>query len=173
MLTLVIGGSASGKSTYAEHLAVMGPAPLYYIATMMPYDEESRRRIKKHQNQRAEKTFSTIECYTGLATIRIPERGTILLECLGNLAANELFAPEGAGPRTVEAIKEGFLKLEQQCDNLIVVSNDVFADGSSYDEGTVMYLDVLGTLNRDLSRYFERVVEVVCGIPILRKGEIA
>lgn len=173
MRTLVIGGSASGKSTYAEQLAVQCQAPFYYVATMMPYDEESRQRIKKHQDQRAEKAFSTIECYTGLAGIRIPERGTILLECVGNLAANELFALEGAGLRAVDAIKDGFLKLEQQCDNLIVVSNDVFTDGSSYDEGTVEYMDILGTLNRDLSRYFERVIEVVCGIPILRKGEPA
>lgn len=173
MRTLVIGGSASGKSTYAEQLAAQCQAPLYYVATMMPYDEESRQRIKKHQDQRAEKAFMTIECYTDLRSLRIPERGTILLECIGNLAANELFAPQGAGMRTVEAIKEGFFELEQQCDNLIVVSNDVFADCSSYDEGTVEYMDILGTLNRDLSRYFDRVVEVVCGIPILRKGEPA
>ena len=170
MRTLVIGGSASGKSTYAELLAAEGSAARYYIATMMPEGQENIARIRRHQAMRAQKSFVTIECSSGLARIILPVRGTVLLEDLGNLAANELFAPYGAGEQTADAIMAGITNLEQQCDNLIIVSITVSADGTLYDDGTMRYIEVLGMINREIALRFDRVVEVVCGIPIVIKG---
>ena len=98
MFTLVIGGSASGKSEYAEGLVLASPhRPRYYIATMEPFDGEGRARVAKHRAMRAEKDFETVERYTGLASVRLPRRGAALLECVGNLAANELYSPGGGG----------------------------------------------------------------------------
>lgn len=173
MRTLVIGGAASGKSEFAEDLAVSGTAPFCYIATMMPHDEDSRARISKHRDQRAQKSFATIECYTGLDLLCLPVRGTVLLECIGNLAANEMFTPDGAGSRTAEAILSGFENLAGQCDDLVVVSNDVFSDGYEYDECTRLYMETIAAVNREVARNFDCVVEVVCGIPIVRKGALA
>ena len=63
MMHLVTGGSGSGKSAYAEQQVLeAGDAPRYYIATMMPYGEEGRRRVEKHRRMRREKHFETIEC---------------------------------------------------------------------------------------------------------------
>ena len=91
VFTLVIGGAASGKSEYAEGLVLASPhLPRYYIATMEPFDDEGRARVEKHRKMRADKQFETVECYTGLTSVRLPRRGTVLLECVGNLAANEL-----------------------------------------------------------------------------------
>ena len=53
MFTLVIGGAASGKSEYAEGLALASPhSPRYYIATMEPFGEEGRARVAKHRRMR-------------------------------------------------------------------------------------------------------------------------
>jgi adenosylcobinamide kinase/adenosylcobinamide-phosphate guanylyltransferase len=170
MRTLVIGGAASGKSEYAEALAVRLPVPRFYIATMMPFDDEDIRRIEKHRLQRAEKGFHTMERYTDLGGLLLPERGTLLLECLGNLAANELFSEHGAHDGTADAILRGVGVLEAQCDELVVVTNDVHSDGSSYEAETLRYIEALGYVNRMLAARFERVVELVCGIPVLLKG---
>ena len=92
MMILITGGSGSGKSAYAEQkILEFGALNRIYIATMYPFDEESHRRIKRHRNMRAEKQFSTIECYTGLKTLTIPEHSCVLLECMSNLTANEMF----------------------------------------------------------------------------------
>ena len=67
MLTLVTGGSGSGKSAFAEDRVLsFGDAQRIYIATMHPFDEESHKRIQRHQKMRAGKGFETVECYTGL-----------------------------------------------------------------------------------------------------------
>ena len=91
MIILFTGGSACGKSSYAESVCVQLPLPRFYIAAMKPYGAEGEARIKRHRAMRAGKGFETFECYTGLKELRLPERGTALLECICNLTANEMF----------------------------------------------------------------------------------
>ena len=75
MFTLVVGGSASGKSAYAESLILASPyRPRYYVAAMEPFDGECRARIQRHRRMRAEKEFETVERYTNLTSLRLPER---------------------------------------------------------------------------------------------------
>lgn len=170
MRTLVIGGAACGKSEYAETLATQLPLPRFYIATMMPFDDEDLQRVEKHRAMRAEKGFFTLERYTCLTGLIVPERGTVLLECIGNLTANELFADDGAKADTFDAVMSGIEYLEKQCSELVVVTNDVFSDGYRYSTETFQYIETLGAVNRALAARFDRVIELVCGIPLLLKG---
>lgn len=171
MFTLVIGGAASGKSELAERMVLdAGALPRYYIATMQPFDEECRARIRKHRAMRAEKGFATLECYTRLERLRLPRRGAVLLECMSNLAANELYGPDGAGARAQEAILNGVDRLLAQCETLVVVSNEVFSGGSRYEGNTEPYLRLLASVNRALAARADRVCEAVCGIPYYYKG---
>ena len=95
---MVIGGSGSGKSEFAETICMELPAEKKcYIATMQAFDEESRARIAKHRKARSGKGFETIEQGTHLEAVCLPGGCTALLECMSNLVANEVFAPEGRG----------------------------------------------------------------------------
>ena len=78
-----------------------------YIATMQAFDEESRARIAKHRKARSGKGFETIEQGTHLETVCLPGGCTALLECMSNLVANEVFAPEGRGADCSEVLKCG------------------------------------------------------------------
>ena len=143
MLTLVLGGAASGKSEYAEALVLRSALPRYYLATMQVWDAECAARVEKHRKMRAAKQFETLECPLHLETVRLPRRGTALLEDLGNLTANELYDPAGAGDAAAEHILQGLDSLAAQCENLIVVSNEVFSGGADYAGDTDRYLLVL------------------------------
>ena len=89
MMTVVTGGSGSGKSAFAEDkILSYGARKRIYIATMHPYDEESLQRVARHRKMRAGKGFETVECYTGLNVLDFPENAAVLLECMSNLAAN-------------------------------------------------------------------------------------
>ncbi len=157
MRALVIGGAASGKSEYAETLAISLPGPRFYVATMKPCDEEDWQRIEKHRGMRAEKGFFTVERYTKLEDLTLPGRGTVLLECLGNLAANELFSPEGAGADALDAVLRGIAHIEAQSEHLVVVSNDIFGGGCAYAGDTGRYIDIAADVNRALAARFDSV----------------
>jgi len=170
MFTLVIGGAASGKSQYAEGLFAGSVGPRYYVATMEPFDAECERRIEKHRARRAGRGFETIERYRDLAGLALPRRGGVLLECMGNLAANELYSPQGASSRTVEAVLAGIDRLIAQCGRLVVVSNEVFMGGKDYEGDTLRYMEVLAEINRGMAARADCAVEVVAGLPVFHKG---
>ena len=127
MLSLVVGASASGKSEYAEALTLaLSPAcPRVYLATMEPYDAESQVRVARHRALRAGKGFATVERARDLAKLdTAPLHGSVvLLECLGTLAANQLYGPEGLIPGAYEAVLDGVLHQNPACRELVVVSN--------------------------------------------------
>ena len=170
MLTLVVGGAASGKSAYAERLVLQTALPRYYLATMQVWDAECAARVEKHRRMRAEKQFETLECPLHLGTVRLPARGTALLEDLGNLTANELYDPAGAGEVAASAILDGLDRLATQCEHLVVVSNEVFSGGANYAGDTDRYLKALAQVNNALAARADAVVRVVCGIPVYHKG---
>lgn len=174
MEMLLYGGSGCGKSTYAEAIAGDMAGPRYYIATMRPYGEESLLRIARHQTMRAERGFITVERYTDLASIRLPQPGgVLLLECLCNLTANEMFDPDGCGPdNAVGHIMAGLDHLRCQCEHMILVSNEVGADAlpNCYEPPVSAYIETLGHINRLLAASCDSVAELVCGIPLWLKG---
>ncbi len=102
--------------------------------------------------------------------MRLPRRGTALLEDLGNLTANELYGPAGAGDDAAERILQGLDALAAQCENLIVVSNEVFSGGADYAGDTNRYLLALARVNNALAARADAVVRVMCGIPVYYKG---
>ena len=170
MLTLVLGGAASGKSEYAEALVLRSALPRYYLATMQVWDAECAARVEKHRKMRAQKQFETLECPLHLDRLALPGRGTVLLEDLGNLVANELYDPGGAGEHTAKAVLTGLERLAAGCSELIVVSNEVFSGGADYAGDTGRYLKALAQVNNALAARADHVVRVVCGIPVYYKG---
>ena len=80
MIALITGGSACGKSTYAERLACILPAEnRIYVATMQVCDEDSAQRVKRHRAQRADKGFLTLEIPRQLGAVSVGSSSTCLL----------------------------------------------------------------------------------------------
>lgn len=191
MMELVIGGSGSGKSAYAETAVCRcrcslresrnKNTPLYYIADMIPYGRETEKKIGAHRKMRAGKGFETLEWYVDLPGKLENERTSslagscVLLECVSNLTANEMYAPGGAqetGKNTVESIVRGVRMLKERCRHLVVVTNDVFRESIPDSEEMTAYKNNLGRINRALATMADRVTEVVYGVPICVKDNV-
>ncbi|MGL5436739.1 MAG: bifunctional adenosylcobinamide kinase/adenosylcobinamide-phosphate guanylyltransferase [Lachnospiraceae bacterium] len=177
MIHLVTGGSASGKSAWAEQqiLELDGHYNRFYIATMKPWDNETAVKIKRHQEMRHHKRFTTIECYTGLEQLQLPDSKTgepavVLLECMSNLTANERYDYGGSRSEICDRIMAGICHLQKQARHIMIVTNEVFSDGSMYSAETLEYLKLLGLVNCELGQKARRITEVVYGIPITLKN---
>lgn len=167
MVVLIIGGAASGKSEFAEEiLQNLKSNKKFYIATMKPYDNECILKIKRHRDMRLKKGFDTIECYTNISNICISKNSSALLECIGNLVSNEMFDSSNNINFDVSNILDGIYKLIKNTENLIIVTNDVFSDGITYDFSTEYYKKNIAEININLANISDEVFEVVCGIPI-------
>ena len=170
MLTIVTGGSGSGKSAFAEDkVLAFGEAQRVYIATMHPFDEESHKRIERHRKMRAGKAFETVECYTGLKDVKLPSGCVVLLECMSNLVANEMFEEQGAHEQTVKDIISGIDELVRQAAHVVIVTNEIFSDAVVFDKEMASYLEYLGKINQAVALRADEVVEVVYGIPVYQK----
>lgn len=169
MLVAVTGASASGKSEFAEQLLVdMGERNRIYVATMIAWDEECRERIRKHRRMRENKQFDTVECPTGLERVTVSDNAAVLLECLSNLAANEMYQePAGAKQR----ILNGIMSLEKQTRDMVIVTNEVFCEPAVYGKETEQYRELLGELNQEIFRMADRVYVVEAGIPTELRAE--
>ena len=196
MMILINGGSSSGKSAFAETLIVeqakkeevMAEAagksmrggarktdlrhqPSFYLATMIAWDEECRERIRKHRKMREKKNFMTIECPVDLSKAEVPARSRCLLECVSNLAANEMYRRDMEDPENgaMERILEGIRMIRKNADFLVVVTNDVSGDQGPYSEETEAYRKLLGGINCALAGEADEVYEVICGEPVMVK----
>ncbi len=177
-MILITGGSGSGKSEYAEKTASelkknLSLESVIYIATMLPMGDETVRKIKRHRKMRANKGFLTKECYKTEDIIKISKcemfkRSIILLECMSNLTANEIFSFKNEN--AYRDIVDGMKEVSEKSGGLIIVTNEVFSDGVEYDGETSKYMECLGRINCALAGFAEEVTEVVCGIPVILSG---
>lgn len=180
MLSIITGGSGSGKSVYAETLACdiakKQNLKQYYIATMRSIDSETDKRIARHVEQRFDKNFITIECPVNLCDLEIPDQNSIaLVDCMSNLIANESYENllnncKLSTDELIQKITLDFQVLQYKCAHVIVVSNDVGHEDGAYSPETLDYIKIMNKVSCNLVKDAALAVEVVAGIPIVHKN---
>lgn len=167
-VVLIIGYPDSGKSSLAEKtvLELSDPCDRIYLATMIPFGDEGSARIERHRRMREGKGFVTIEepfdIYDRLAA-EFDAGGlkskTVLLECVSNLAANEMFERHAAPEEAADKITDDIKRLAGQVRNLVIVTNH-FEKESSFDEETLAYADMVDVINDRLSVFADKVIRI-------------
>ena len=171
MMTVVIGGSKCGKSSYAEKIFEGFDVKKLYIATMIPYGVEAETAIERHREMRRNKGFETVEKYTDIDEMILSGHCAVLLECMGNLLANEMFK-NGEITDPTDKIIKGIESLKTQSQHLVIVTNNVACDGIDYEKGTMEYIRIMGKINRRMIEIADNVIECVYGIPLILKGQL-
>ena len=161
-LRLVIGGSGSGKSDFAEELLKDSDKKIY-LATM-PHSPSNEERIKRHVRRRASKGFITIEKTKHFSELELSEGCDILLEDLPNLLANEMFSSDGSVcENAYQRVIDDLEFLISHCLRLVIVSDDIFESGLDYDPLTDRYMQILGNLHAFLAQR-GKVSEIIAWI---------
>lgn len=178
MIVFITGGAKNGKSSYAQDLAVKLPSggKHYYLATMIPCDEEDNDRIRHHIADRAGLGFETVEQGRDIARCleRADREGTFLLDSVTALLLNELYPDPTTWKLDADApdrCQKGLETLCNQVQNIVLVSDYIYSDAAKYDEETETYRRGLARLDRFLAGIADAVIEVSAGSHIFHKGE--
>ena len=161
MIYLIIGTPDSGKSKLAEDLvlSISGNKARCYIATMIPYGVEGDLRVSKHRRMREGKDFTTFEKPFDICETEIPSDSIVLLECVSNLAANELFERHTHEDKCEEKLISDILALADSADDIIIVTNH-FDITDDFDEETIRYACLMERLNSRLSKAADKVIDL-------------
>ena len=186
MNVLISGGCKNGKTSYAERVALrlaesMPGGTRYYVATMIPCDEEDRRRVSLHIAERAGLGFGTLEIARDIASAldrakeegADPAKSTFLVDSATALLLNEMYPGDysaPADPMAAERCRAGLSELARGAGNAVFVSDYIYSDAARYDDFTEKYRADLASVDRTLAALCDTVIELSCGLITVHKG---
>jgi adenosylcobinamide kinase/adenosylcobinamide-phosphate guanylyltransferase len=179
--TLVLGGARSGKSGFAEQLAIATGKELVYIATAQAGDGEMASRIAHHRSQR-DARWTTVEEPLALADALsrwcAPQR-VVLVDCLTLWLSNLLFSEGDTGPEQTDIVlpprfhaeRAALLQALAGCaGDVLLVSNEVGMGITPMGAISRCFVDEAGRLNQAVAAVCDRAVFVAAGLPLYLKG---
>ncbi|NWQ41581.1 bifunctional adenosylcobinamide kinase/adenosylcobinamide-phosphate guanylyltransferase [Bacillus sp. EB106-08-02-XG196] len=182
-LIFISGGVRSGKSSFAEKMALeltkKNGGKLNYLATGVASDQEMKERIVKHRCDREIGKFRwrTIEQSVNIGEIAhfFNDEDIILLDCVTTLLNNELFSAnqkwdDSLLANVMERITTGIIEIRDRAKVLIVVSNEVFHESMVENDLVFSYGRILGKIHQQLVKSADQAFLVEAGIPTNMKG---
>jgi adenosylcobinamide kinase/adenosylcobinamide-phosphate guanylyltransferase len=168
-IILITGGARSGKSTYAEKLALsLSPTPVY-LATARIWDEEFRKRVIHHQERRGPE-WTNIEEDKELSRHSLSGR-TVLIDCITLWCTNFFFDLDADTDRSLAAAKAEFDRFTAQDATFIFVTNEIGMGGTSENEIQRKFTDMQGWMNQYVASRADEVILMVSGIATKIKCE--
>ena len=169
-IILITGGQRSGKSGYAEELALSLSDHPVYVATAHIWDEEFRQRVLRHQERRGPQ-WTNIEEERELSRYNLTGRVAVI-DCVTLWCTNFFFdrnKPDNEQPTVENALKllkEEFNRFTNQEATLIFVTNEIGAGGVSTDVIQRRFTDLQGWMNQYIAQKADEVILMVSGIPV-------
>ena len=162
---MVTGGQRSGKSVFAERLALsMSDCPIY-LATARVFDEEMRKRVEIHKQRRSEQ-WRNIESPLYITENIFQDTDIILLDCLTLWATNWFFELNEEVDNALAEIQRQISEMIDTGATFIVVTNEVGLGGVSANPMQRRFADLQGSLNQFVAEMAEDVYLIVSGIPV-------
>lgn len=163
-IILITGGQRSGKSSYAQSLALRLSGNPVYLATSRVWDEEYRKRIERHQQDRGPQ-WTNIEEEKQLSKHLLEDR-VIVIDCLTLWATNFFFDNDSNVEKSLEELKMEFDTFTNQAATFIFVTNELGMGGISENSIQRRFTDLQGWMNQYVAEKAHEVVLMISGIAI-------
>lgn len=178
-LILITGGARSGKSDYAQTRAEALPGEHFFLATCPVVDQEMDDRIQRHQQDRQNGMWQTIEEEINIPSILngLPSGSVCLADCLTLWVNNLMYQAEIAKTEFHENAIQSHVELLLNSatayqGTLICVSNEVGMGVVPDNPIARKYRDCVGRCNRLIAAAADEVILVSCGLPLFLKGNV-
>ncbi|WP_026207824.1 MULTISPECIES: bifunctional adenosylcobinamide kinase/adenosylcobinamide-phosphate guanylyltransferase [Butyricimonas] len=159
---LVTGGQRSGKSRYAQDLALQLAENPVYLATSRVWDEEFRERVRRHQADRGVR-WTNIEEEKFLSRHDVHGR-VVVIDCVTLWGTNFFFDNDSDVDKSLGEMKEEFDRFTRQEATFIFVTNEIGMGGVAVDTVQRRFTDLQGWMNQYIARAADEVVLMVSGI---------
>lgn len=166
-IILITGGARSGKSSYAEQLALSLSSNPVYLATSRIWDEEFRQRVLRHQASRGPE-WTNLEEEKELSRHRLEGR-VVLIDCVTLWCTNYFFDLDADTDKALIAAKQEFDRFTAQDATFIFVTNEIGMGGTSQSPIQRKFTDMQGWMNQYIAAQADKVVMTVSGIPVTIK----
>lgn len=163
-ITLITGGQRSGKSTYAQQLALSLSKNPVYLATSAVWDDEHRQRIERHKKDRGPE-WTNVEELTDLQNVDVEGR-VVVIDCVTLWATNFFMASDGNTESSLEELKDRFVRFTAQNATFIFVTNEIGLGGISANDLQRRFTDLVGWFNQFIAARADEVVLMVSGIAL-------
>lgn len=167
-IIFVTGGARSGKSSYAEKMALSLSSHPVYLATARIWDEEFQQRILRHQRNRGDE-WENREEEKILSKHQLQGR-VILIDCVTLWCTNYFFDNPISIDELLQEIIAEFDRFTEQEATFIFVSNEIGLGGTSTDELQRKFTDLVGWVNQYIASKADEAYFMVSGIPMKLKG---
>ena len=162
---MITGGQRSGKSKYAEELALSLADNPVYVATAHVWDEEFRERVHRHQERRGPQ-WTNIEEEKYLSQHDLTWRVAVI-DCVTLWLTNFFFENQDQDTQQIlDIIKEEFDRFTAQDATFIFVTNEISSGGMSVDPEQRRFTDLQGCMNQYIASRADEVFLMVSGIPL-------
>ncbi|GAA6764298.1 bifunctional adenosylcobinamide kinase/adenosylcobinamide-phosphate guanylyltransferase [Flavobacterium sp. CGRL1] len=169
MIYLITGGERSGKSTYAQNLALQLSDSPMYVATARKWDSDFQNRIDRHQQERDER-WTNIEKEKYVSEIDFSGK-VALIDCVTLWLTNFFVDNKNNVESSLEEAKKEFLSIaNQENATLIIVTNEIGMGVHAATEIGRKFTELQGWMNQFLASKADEVVLMVSGIPVKIKG---
>lgn len=163
-IILVTGGQRSGKSSYAQKLALQLSGYPVYLATSRIWDDEYRKRIKRHQEDRGPQ-WTNIEEEKELSKHSLENR-VVVIDCLTLWATNFFFDNDSDIEKSLKELKSEFDCFTAQSATFIFVTNEIGMGGVSENIVQRRFTDLQGWMNQYVAAKADEVIFMVSGIAL-------
>ena len=166
-VTFITGGARSGKSKYAQLLALERSQQPVFVATARVWDADFMERIDKHRDQRGPE-WTTFEEEKQLS--RLPLEGKVaVIDCVTLWITNFFSDSHYDVEASLEACQKEFDELMRQDTDLIIISNEIGMGLHAPNEAGRKFTDLHGWINQYIAARANRVIFMVSGIPLIVK----
>lgn len=168
-MIFITGGARSGKSRYAQELALRHSGAPVYVATARVWDEDFRQRIRLHQQDRDER-WRSLEEERYLS--RLPLEGEVaVIDCITLWITNFFSDTRGDVDASLEACRREIDELATRDAMLIIISNEIGMGLHADTEAGRKFTDLQGWVNQYIAAAAQEVIFMVSGIPLTIKNE--
>ena len=167
MIIYISGGARSGKSSYAQKIALEKSANPVYVATARIWDDDFAKRVERHKAERGQQ-WTSLECEKNVHLLPL-ENHVVVIDCVTLWLTNLFMQDHEKIEKTLTAFKAEIDAIHKLNGTFIIISNEIGMGVHAETELGRKFTDLQGWANQYVAAKADQAILMVSGLPLILK----